>query len=206
MNKFGKDNFDEGNYWRVYCKEILEDYECDYKVKVTNPNDYFNFIDNPPTYDNQREIMEFDLNKIRNANLIIVNFNDVYSLGSMSKIAIAYERKIPIIGVNLKNQDLHPWQIEMTNRIFNNIDKMLDYVKEKYLMQRRLKEINYIGTSHALARELLSKPDGSLVAADGDKEFVIDNIRKVLTQANIDDSVSYWMLHLRECGNGNIKR
>ena len=40
MGKFGKENFEEGNYWRVYCKEILENYECDYKVKAVNPNDY----------------------------------------------------------------------------------------------------------------------------------------------------------------------
>lgn len=134
MGKFGKDNFDEGNAWRLYCKSILEDYECDYKVKVTNPNDYFNFVENPPTYDTQREIMEFDLNKVRNADLIIVNFNDMYSLGTMSEIAIAYERRTPIVGINLKNQDLHPWQIEMTNRIFTDISKMLCYVKEKYLI------------------------------------------------------------------------
>lgn len=133
MGKFGKENFDECNQWRTYCKAILETCDCDYKVKVTNPNDYFSFIENPPTYDTQREIMEFDLNKVRNADLIIVNFNDMYSLGTMSEIAIAYERKIPIVGINLKNQDLHPWQIEMTNRIFINIDNMLDYVKDKYL-------------------------------------------------------------------------
>lgn len=206
MGKFGKENFEEGNCWRVYCKEILENYECDYKVKAVNPNDYFSFKDDTPTYDNQREIMEFDLNKVRNADLIIVNFNDVYSLGSMSEIAIAYERKIPVIGINLKNQDLHPWQIEMSYRIFNNIEKMLEYVKEKYLMQRGANEINYIGTSHALARELLNKPDSFLAATNGDKEFVIENIRKISTQANIDDSVSYWVLNLRECTNGNIKR
>lgn len=134
MGKFGKENFDEGNHWRVYCKEILEKHECNYKAKVINPNDYFSFADDPPTYDNQREIMEFDLNKVRNADLIIVNFNDVYSLGSMSEIAIAYERKIPIIGINLKNQDLHPWQIEMTNRIFSDMDAMLEYVRDKYLV------------------------------------------------------------------------
>lgn len=133
MGKFGKENFDEGNAWRVYCKSILENYECDYKIKVTNPNDYFSFIEDPHTYETQREIMEFDLNKVRNADLVIVNFNDMWSLGSMSEIAIAYEKRIPIVGINLKNQDLHPWQIEMTNRIFNNIDKMLDYVEDKYL-------------------------------------------------------------------------
>lgn len=133
MGKFGKDHFDEGNNWRIYCKSILENYKCDYKIRVTNPNDYFNFKEDPPTYQTQREIMEFDLNKVRNSNLLVVNFNDVYSLGTMSEIAIAYEKRIPVVGINLKNQELHPWQIEMTNRIFTNIDKMLNYVKERYL-------------------------------------------------------------------------
>lgn len=134
MSKFGKEHFEESNQWREYCKNSLEKCECAYNVKVINPNDYFSFIENPHTYQTQREIMEFDLNKVRNSDLIIINFNDVYSLGSMSEIAIAYERKIPIVGINLKNQDLHPWQIEMTNRIFNNINEMLDYIKDKYLM------------------------------------------------------------------------
>ncbi len=33
-----------------------------------------------------------------------------------------------------KNQVLHPWQIEMTNRIFTDIGKMLCYVGDKYLI------------------------------------------------------------------------
>lgn len=133
MSKFGGDNFDEGNNWRVNCKNVLEKHECDYKVKITNPNDYFNFKEEPPTYQTQREIMEFDLNKVRNSNLLIVNFNDMYSLGTMSEIAIAYERRIPIVGLDIGKQNLHPWQIEMTNRIFDNINEMLEYVKNIYL-------------------------------------------------------------------------
>lgn len=134
MGKFGKDNFHKGNNWRTYCKSILKKYECDYKVRVTNPNDYFSFADDPPEYQSQREIMEFDLNRVRNADLLIVNFNDMYSLGSMSEIAIAYEKKIPIVGINLDNQGLHPWQIEMCNRIFGDINQSIDYVKKKYLI------------------------------------------------------------------------
>ena len=61
----------------------------------------------------QHEGMEFDLNRVRSSDLIIVNFNDVYSLGTMAEIATAYERRIPIIGLNENNQDLHPWQTEM---------------------------------------------------------------------------------------------
>ena len=133
MGKFGKDNFDKGNSWRIYCKETLGNYECDYNVNIVNPNDYFNFKEEPRRYESQREIMEFDLNKVRNSNLIIINFNDMYSLGSMAELAIAYEKKIPIIGLDIEGQELHPWQIEMCNRIFNNIDEMLDYVEDFYL-------------------------------------------------------------------------
>jgi nucleoside 2-deoxyribosyltransferase len=133
MGKFGAENFKEGNMWRVYCSNTLTSCECDLDVKIINPNRYFNFIDKPPRYKSNREVMEFDLNKVRHSDLIIVNFNDVYSLGSMSEMAIAYERRIPIIGLNETNQELHSWQEEMCVRIFDDIDEMLDYVEDFYL-------------------------------------------------------------------------
>ena len=133
MGKFGKENFDECNKWRKYCKQALENCECDYRVKVVNPNDFFNFVDEPPQYKTQNEVMRLDLHKLRNSDLVVVNFNDMYSLGSMSEIAIAYDRGIPVIGLNESNQDLHPWQICMCERIFNNIDEMLDYIEDFYL-------------------------------------------------------------------------
>lgn len=133
MGKFGKDNFDESNHWRVYCKKILESFEGKYNINVVNPNDYFNFLEEPPRYASQREIMEFDINKVRNSDLIIMNFNDMWSLGSMAELAIAYERRIPVIGLDIDKQELHPWQIEMCTRIFNNIDEMLDYIEDFYL-------------------------------------------------------------------------
>lgn len=133
MGKFDKDKFKEGNKWRVHCKNTLENYECDYNVKVVNPNDFFNFLEEPPAYKTQREVMELDIHKVRNSDLIIINFNDMWSLGSMSEMAIAYERRIPIIGLDVDKQNLHPWQIEMCTRIFDNIDEMLDYVEDYYL-------------------------------------------------------------------------
>jgi nucleoside 2-deoxyribosyltransferase len=133
MAAFGKDEFNKSNNWRVFCKNTLEQCECDYKVKVCNPNDYYSFADETPRYKTDREVMEFDLNKVRNSDLIIVNYNDMRSLGTMSEIAIAYERKIPIIGLDVDNQELHPWQLEMTNRVFSDINEMLDYIEDFYL-------------------------------------------------------------------------
>ena len=105
MGKFGKDEFDKGNSWRVYCEKELRDFVKNWRtnctVKVHNPNDYYNFLQNPPLYDNQREVMEFDLNLVRHSDLIIINFNDMYSLGSACEMAIAYEKRIPVMGTKL---------------------------------------------------------------------------------------------------------
>jgi len=133
MGKFGKENFNESNDWRVYCKRLLENSECNFSVKTINPNDYFNFKEETPKYQTQREIMELDFHKLVNSDLVIINYNDVYSLGSMAELAIAYEKRIPVIGLNLDRQELHPWQKEMTNRIFVDMNEMIDYVEDYYL-------------------------------------------------------------------------
>ena len=133
MGKFGKDNFEESNKWRTYCKNTLENFEGNYQADVINPNSYFNFVDNPPKYSSQKEVMELDINKVRNSDLVICNFNDPKSLGTMAELAISYERRIPVIGLNEDSYELHPWQIEMCTRIFYNIDEMLDYIEDFYL-------------------------------------------------------------------------
>ena len=132
MGKFGKENFDKGNNWRKYCKYTLENFDSNKKVTVINPNDYYNFVDEP-RYKSEKEIMEFDLHKVRESDLVIISFNDMYSLGSMAELAIAYERRIPVIGLDIDNQSLHPWQVEMCSRIFIDVDEMLDYVEDFYL-------------------------------------------------------------------------
>ena len=133
MQKFGRDNFDKGNTWRKYCKTTLGNYETDYKIKICNPNDLFNFKDEPK-YASQKEVMNLGLYKLRTSNLVIVNFNDKWSLGTMSEIAIAFDRNIPVIGLNLNKTELHPWQECICERIFDNIDEMIEYVKIFYLL------------------------------------------------------------------------
>ena len=57
-----------------------------------------------------------------------------------------------------------------------------------------------------LAKELLNKPDGFLTVLKGEEEYVIDNLHRVATHANLDDSVMYWTLEIINGGQGNIKR
>ena len=133
MMKFGNCNFAESNDWRVYIKEVL--YTCDTKfnLSIINPNDYFNFYDNPIQYKTQDEVMRFDLYKLKKSDLVIVNFNDPASLGTMAEMAIAYDRGMPIIGLNKDGQTLHPWRGSMSERVFDNINDLLDYVEDFYL-------------------------------------------------------------------------
>lgn len=138
MAKFGKEEFNKSDSWRKDIEYGLKKLKCEmdfnYKFNIINPNNYYNFIQEPPVYDNNREVMEFDLNKVRKSDLLIINFNDVQSLGSMAELAIAYDRQIPIIGLNIEEQILHPWQKEMCNKIFNSIKEMTYYIANFYLM------------------------------------------------------------------------
>ena len=68
------------------------------------------------------------------------------------------------------------------------------------------KIINIISTSRKLAKELHGKPDGFITATLNGEEYIIDNIQKVSTHANIDDTILYWTLNLRDGGRGNLKR
>lgn len=138
MQKFGKEEYDKSNRWRKYCKQVLECVESGSTViKVCNPNDYFNFVDETQ-YRSDREVMNLDLYKLKHSDLVIINFNDVYSLGSMAEIAIAFDRGIPIIGFNedgksLHPRVLHPWQKCMCERIFTDMHEMIDYIEDIYL-------------------------------------------------------------------------
>ena len=56
-----------------------------------------------------------------------------------------------------------------------------------------------------LAKELLSKPDGFLIATNGEIDYVIENIQRVPTHGNRDDICMYWTLNIKDSGT-NIKK
>ena len=96
----GNLSFEEQSKWRkqVINAILYGDYHYEKKPIFFNPVDYYNFTD--VRYKSEREVMQFDLNALRHSDLVIVNFNDPKSLGTCAELAIAYEMKIPIIGIN----------------------------------------------------------------------------------------------------------
>ena len=129
----GNLNFEEQSKWRNQIMNAIKfgDYDYEKKPIFFNPVDYFNFEE--VKYKSQREVMEFDLNGLRKSHLVIVNFNDPKSLGTCAELAIAYEMKIPIVGINKDSQELHPWLECFCNRMCENLKEAVDYVVEFYL-------------------------------------------------------------------------
>lgn len=129
----GSLSFEEQSKWRNQVINAIKygDYYCEKKPIFCNPVDYYNFTEK--RHKSEKEIVEFDLNAVRKSDLIIVNFNDPKSLGTCAELAIAYDRKIPVIGINKDNQKLHSWLVEFTTRMCDDIREAVEYVVEFYL-------------------------------------------------------------------------
>ena len=129
----GSLGFEEQSKWRKQIIDAIKfgDYDYEKKPVFFNPVDYYNFEET--RHKSEREVMNFDLNGLRNSDLVIVNFNDPKSIGTAAELAIAYDMKIPIIGINKDNQELHPWLIEFTSRMCEDIREVVEHTVEFYL-------------------------------------------------------------------------
>lgn len=129
----GSLSFEEQSKWRNQIINAIKygDYDYEKKPIFFNPVDYYNFEEERQR--TEREVMEFDLNALRNSDLVIVNFNDPKSLGTCAELAIAYEKKIPVVGINKDNKELHPWLTEFTTRMCLDLREAVGYTVEFFL-------------------------------------------------------------------------
>lgn len=100
-------------------------------LNIIDPSRYYNY--DFKYHETEKEILRWELNKVRNSNLIIVDLTVEKSVGTIVELAIAYENKIPIIGVNADKENIHPWLEEICDRTFSNIIDGVDYVTGYYL-------------------------------------------------------------------------
>lgn len=128
----GSLSFEEQSKWRKQTIDaITYNYECEKRPLFFNPVNYYNFEE--VRHRSEREIMEFDLNALRNSDLIIVNFNDPKSIGTAMELMLAKERNIPIIGFGVDGQIIHPWLLECCTRVCENLREAVEYTVEFYL-------------------------------------------------------------------------
>lgn len=136
MQNFGKENFDKSNNWRVEAESIFNELNgySDNNINITcfNPNRLYSFKDEY-IEDSDRTMMDNDLYYLRRSDVVLVNFNDPKSLGTMAEIAIAYERGIPVVGINVDgNNTLHSWQESICKRILYSVEEACEYIYDTY--------------------------------------------------------------------------
>lgn len=126
-------SLEEQTIWRNKIKDAIKfgDYEYEKKPIFFDPTQYY--LPFEDYHKSEREAMEFDLNALRKSDLVIVNFNAPKSLGTCAELAIAYELKIPVIGIRNKEQELHPWLIEFTSRMCDDMRELVNHVVNYYL-------------------------------------------------------------------------
>jgi nucleoside 2-deoxyribosyltransferase len=125
-------SLEESNTWRLVAKNVLENIYSDKKVIAINPNDYYNF--NNKMHLTEKEIIRFDLNKVRNSDVILVNL-DGDSIGTSMELMLAHELHKPIVGYLESKAELHPWLEYVCDRICENIFDAIDYIKNYYLVE-----------------------------------------------------------------------
>ena len=124
--------YEDSNNWRVVAKDALENAESEKRIVAINPNDYYNFKD--IKHLTEKEILRYDLNRVRNSNLILVNLNGD-SIGTAMELQHAYDFHVPIIGYCGDKKLVHPWLEYTCDRICDNIFYAIDYIKNYYLME-----------------------------------------------------------------------
>lgn len=110
---------------------LYGDYEYDCKPVFFDPTLYYTIHDKH--HKNEREAMEFDLNALRKSDLIIVNFNKPDSLGTAMELALAYEYRIPVVGLLKDDVDIHPWLKECATRICHDMRELVSHTVNFYL-------------------------------------------------------------------------
>lgn len=119
----------EAATWRMMIEQLVKE-ESFGEIRVFNPLK-IELVDDEDRRD--AVAMKYELDMLRKSDLVIVYFNDPASLGSMAEMAIAYEHRIPIIGINSRDKKLHPWQEEMCDYIFEDLMDFWEYIKINYL-------------------------------------------------------------------------
>ena len=125
-------SLEEQSKWRQKVMDAINhQYEHEKNVTFFNPVNYYNFENRQ--HKTEKEIMEFDLYNLRKSDLVIVNFNNIWSIGTAMELMLARERNIPIIGFGVNGQTIHPWLLECCTRVCDNLRELVSHIIDFYL-------------------------------------------------------------------------
>ncbi len=116
---------DESKTWRQKAKERLAG-----KFILLDPMRR-NFRDRE--IDSANEIVEFDLQDIRNADMLLVNYNKA-SIGTSMEVFYASQAlgKFVIAFSPYSYQDMSPWMVKYCTKILPDLEAALDYIDRHF--------------------------------------------------------------------------
>lgn len=130
--------YEEMNEWRKDLRNKLNEAASyhDKKVNVINPVLYYNFEEK--RHQSEIEVEEFDLAHVISSDIIIVNLEGLKdSIGTIIELHDArYHHRIPIIAFGDKElyDNLHPWVKNDITRVETNMDDVISYIRDFYLI------------------------------------------------------------------------
>lgn len=126
-------SLEEQTKWRKqFCDAVkYGDYDYTKNPIFFDPTQKYSIFEKE--HKSEREAFEYDLYNLRNSDLVVVNFNSPKSLGTAMELILAKELGIPVIGLNKDNKELHPWLVECSTRICDNMRELVEHVTEFYL-------------------------------------------------------------------------
>lgn len=116
---------DESKTWRTIAKEKLAG-----RFILLDPMRR-NFRDNE--VDSANEIVEFDLQDVRDADLLLVNYTKP-SIGTAMEVFYASQNlgKFVITFSPLPFKDCSPWMIRYSTRILKDLETAIDYINAHF--------------------------------------------------------------------------
>ena len=128
----------EYNTWREVLRKKLEIAAecCNSMIQVINPADYFDF-DNIEGH-TDKEIMQFDLNMVRQSDIVIANINGINeSIGTAIEVYEANRLNIPVIAYTDRDvaDDIHPWIENCFSTVQMRKDELIDYIRDFYMVR-----------------------------------------------------------------------
>ena len=126
-------SWEEQSKWRRQIQNTIRfgDYDYSKKPIYFDPTQYYNYEEK--LHKSEKEVMEFELSALRKSDLVIVNFNEPRSIGTAIELAIAKELRIPIIGLNKDKKEIHPWLLECTTRMCDDMEELIQHIVDFYL-------------------------------------------------------------------------
>lgn len=123
--------FEYSMEWRLQAETILKHLGQLHgkEILVVNPNNYYNFKDDPPAYDSQEEIRRFDIHKLDGCTIMLVDLRNT-SIGTAMEVQHAFDKSIPVIGwyTDEEHGFTHPWIECCCLKIMNGIDNACEYI------------------------------------------------------------------------------